>query len=66
MARPSIDTDKRTFLAAIRRKDAIANGALRTELGWTDTRYWRIHSELFVEGKIVKGRGRGGTVARAH
>ncbi len=66
MARPSIDQDKRTFLKAVPRKDHVANGALRGELGWTDARYWRVHSELVMEGKIVKGRGRGGTLSRVH
>jgi hypothetical protein len=64
MARPSIDTDKRTLLKAIPRKEYAANGAIRNDLGWSDARYWRAHSELFGEGKIAKGRGRGGTVAR--
>jgi type I restriction enzyme M protein len=41
------------------------NGRLQTELGWQDDTYWRVQPALVEEGLIVKGRGRGGSVALA-
>lgn len=64
MARPSTADDMKTFLSAIPRNQRIGNIALRSALGWSDTRYWRIHGNLVENGRIVRGRGRGGTVAR--
>ena len=66
MARPTIAQDSRTFLVALRKLGSAAgNGALRTTLGWNETRYWKVHGSLFEAAKIVKGRGRGGSVALA-
>ncbi|HUZ67694.1 MAG TPA: hypothetical protein VMU56_08550 [Beijerinckiaceae bacterium] len=65
MARPSITDDCKTFLTALRRIDSIGNSALRKSLGWNEDRYWKVHAALIETDKIVKGRGRGGSVSRA-
>ena len=65
MARPTLGEDSKKFLSALRRVDSIGNARLRESLGWNESRYWKVHAELFEKGKIVKGRGRGGSVARA-
>jgi type I restriction enzyme M protein len=41
------------------------NGKLQAELGWQDATYGRVQSALLDDGLIVKGRGRGGSVALA-
>ena len=64
MARPTLEADRQTFLSALPRKDTIGNISLRTELGWRDERYWRVHHSLVEDGRIVRGRGRGGSVGR--
>lgn len=64
MARVSIETDRSTFLSALPKGQSVGNMRLRTELGWRDERYWRVHSSLVDAGQIVKGRGRGGSVLR--
>ncbi len=66
MARPSIADDRKTFLSVIRKQaHSVGNGALRTELGWNEDRYWKVHHSLVEDGRIVRGRGRGGSVRRA-
>jgi len=65
MARPNQDQDSKTFLSALRKSRSSGNGALRRDLGWSDTRYWKAHSALMDAGKIQKGRGRGGSVSVA-
>ena len=66
MARPTIIEDRKTFMSAIRKhRDMVGNGAFRSELGWNEDRYWKVHSLLVDEGRIVRGRGRGGSVRRA-
>lgn len=41
------------------------NGKLQAELGWQDGTYARVRAALLEEGRIVKGRGRGGSVTLA-
>ena len=65
MARPTVSDDSKKFLSALRRVESIGNSRLRESLGWNETRYWKVHADLFEKGKIVKGRGRGGSVSRA-
>jgi hypothetical protein len=66
MARPSLEQDSKTFVTTLRELGSAAgNGALRTALGWSETRYWKIHGILFAAELIVKGRGRGGSVTIA-
>lgn len=65
MARPDLKQDTKAFLSALRRPGSSGNGALRSALGWSETRYWKAHSALIETGKIQKGRGRGGSVSVA-
>lgn len=66
MARPTLEQDQKTFLARVRRaKKSLGNLSLRSELGWSENRYWKVHSALAENGRIVRGRGRGGSVAAA-
>ena len=63
MARVSIDDDAKVFVSTLRKiKARVGNGFLREQLGWRDERYWRVHGLLRDKGKIVPGRGRGGSV----
>ncbi len=60
MARP---TDKSVFVQAVSALGGRAsNRQLQVNLSWPEDKYWRIHQELFDEGAIEKGRGKGGTV----
>ena len=63
MARPDINEDRKTFLKALG-KTTHGNGALRKALGWAESRYWKVHASLLEDERIVKGRGRGGSVSR--
>jgi hypothetical protein len=66
MARPSINEDAKALLTALRKlKSTVGNGFLRTHLNWRDDRYWKAHSFLLEKGRIVRGRGRGGSVTVA-
>lgn len=65
MARPSLSEDCKAFLSQLRRNDSVGNSALRKTLGWNETRYWKVHAHLIESDKIVKGRGRGGSVTKA-
>jgi hypothetical protein len=38
------------------------NKSLREQLGWDENRYWMIRDRLDDAGKIVRGRGKGGSV----
>ena len=63
LARPAINDDAKIMLSTLRKlRERLGNGALRKQLGWTEARYWRSHEFLLEKGKIVKGRGRGGSV----
>ena len=65
MARPTISDDAKKLLSALRKVDSIGNARLRETLGWNEARYWKVHADLFEKGKILKGRGRGGSVSLA-
>lgn len=39
------------------------NGSLRDALGWEETTYDTVKAELVSEGKVLPGRGRGGSVS---
>lgn len=41
---------------------ACGNGKLRALLGWDEEFYWRVQGKLVEDGRIVPGRGRGGSV----
>lgn len=55
------------FLAALRERGGSAgNGALREALGWADTTYDRVKQALLDAGRVLPGRGRGGSVRLAN
>jgi hypothetical protein len=43
----------------------IGNKTLREELGWDETRYKRIRTELLAQSQLIVGRGKGGSVGLA-
>jgi hypothetical protein len=51
------------FLAALEEMGGNSgNGRLRQTLGWDEDLYWRAQGKLIEEGRIVPGRGKGGSV----
>lgn len=51
------------FIAALEKADgSCGNGNLRRQLGWEEEFYWKVQERLIAEGKVVAGRGRGGSV----
>jgi hypothetical protein len=44
----------------------VGNTALIRQLGWADNRYWYARDSLLEAGVIVRAKGRGGAVRRAH
>ena len=44
----------------------VGNTALIRQLGWGDNRYWYARDSLLEAGVIVRAKGRGGAVRRAH
>lgn len=55
---------KERFLTLLRESGGSAgNGRLQVELGWQDETYRRVRDGLVEEGLVVRGRGRGGSVA---
>ena len=66
MARPSIADDAKTFLKELRKlKATVGNMHFRALLNWKDERCWKAHALLLEQGRIVRGRGRGGSVSVA-
>ena len=62
----SLESQAQRFIETLKEFDGSAgNGSLRAELGWADSTYQRVKAHLLEEGKIVLGRGRGGSVALA-
>ena len=62
----SFEKQAERFLERLEELDGTAgNQKLRRELGWADSTYNRVKTYLIEEGKIIPGRGRGGSVARA-
>ena len=60
MGRPP---DKDVFPSALRDQgNRAGNTTLQRELGWEETKYWKVHEQLFKEGQIEKGKGYGGSV----
>lgn len=60
----SVEDDKARFLKALELLGRSAgNVSLRSELGWPEDKYWQIHGLLADDAKIVKGRGRGGSIS---
>jgi hypothetical protein len=51
------------FIAALERADGSSgNGNLRRQLGWEEEFYWKVQERLIADGRVVAGRGRGGSV----
>ena len=51
------------FVAALQeRGGSSGNGRLREVLEWEEEFYWRVQGHLIRDGRIVSGRGRGGSV----
>lgn len=44
---------------------SIGNGSLREMLGWSETRYFAARQRLIDDGRVLTGKGRGGSVRRA-
>jgi type I restriction enzyme M protein len=42
----------------------IGNGAIREALGWDEARYEAVRDAMVAQGRLEKGRGRGGSVRR--
>lgn len=57
--------DAEIFLRSLPADDtAVGNYRLIEQLGWDEDRYWKVRDQLVDDGKIVRGRGRGGSVSR--
>jgi hypothetical protein len=58
----------RTRLLALVPADgtAVGNTALIRQLGWAENRYWYARDSLLEAGVLVRARGRGMSVRRAH
>jgi hypothetical protein len=51
------------FVAALESLGGSAgNGKLRQQLGWEEQFYWKVQGKLVEDGRIVPGRGKGGSV----
>lgn len=51
------------FVEALSTYEGVAgNKSLREELNWDEDFYWKVQGKLIEEGRIVPGRGRGGSV----
>lgn len=62
----SLEKQAERFIATLAELDGSAgNQRLRAELGWSDGTYDRVKAHLIDEGRVVPGRGRGGSVAIA-
>ena len=60
------DAQKERFLAVLAELGGSAgNGRLREGLGWAEATYAAVKAALVEDGRIVPGRGRGGSVALA-
>ncbi len=63
MGRPTLDQDAEIFLSKLKQLgSSCGNYNLKSQLGWTDDRYWRTHSIVVDEGLVIRGKGRGGSV----
>ncbi|WP_197279475.1 toll/interleukin-1 receptor domain-containing protein [Devosia sp. A16] len=60
-------TDRELFIDSLKElaggaDKLVSNIALRTKLGWSEEKYNRVWDELWQEGVLTRGRGRGGSV----
>lgn len=59
----SLETQAQRFIETLEALGGSAgNGKLSAQLGWADSTYQRVKAHLIEDGKIVPGRGRGGSV----
>ena len=66
MPRPTLNEDAKLFLSALRKqRKSVGNGFFREHLGWSEQRYTRVREFLIEAEKVVRGRGRGGSIAAA-
>ncbi len=64
MGRPSDSQQLQRFLDELEGQDggSAGNYAMMELLGWQPDEYWRLREKLLEDGRIVRGRGRGGSV----
>jgi hypothetical protein len=55
---------ERRLLDLVPKAEPIGNVTLLGDLGWPESTYWRIRDRLIDAGRLIKGRGRGGSVRR--
>ena len=64
MSRPTLDDDSGRFIEKLEEAGgSSSNPSLRAVLTWTEARYWRTHAQLADAGRIIRGRGYGGSVS---
>src|SRR5579872_1851181 len=44
--------------------ETVGNKSLRTQLRWTEDKYWKVRDSLLDAGKLERGQGQGGSVRR--
>ena len=60
----SLESQSQRFIETLKELGGSAgNGSLNNELGWAESTYQRVKAHLIEEGRVVPGRGRGGSVA---
>jgi hypothetical protein len=63
MPGPTDAMQMKKFLEALTESGGSSgNITLMSELGWSDSEYWRIRGKLLEDGTILRGKGRGGSV----
>ncbi|GAB4568359.1 MAG: hypothetical protein Tsb0020_21720 [Haliangiales bacterium] len=63
MSRQHDDPELKKFLETLHHLNGTAgNSRLMNALAWDEDKYWRLRDILLNEGRIVRGRGRGGSV----
>lgn len=63
MAKRMVQNNFNQFISALKDSDGVCgNKRLREKLDWDEKSYWKIQGHLLKEGKIVLGRGKGGSV----
>ncbi len=66
MARATLADDEKTFVTTLRKlRTRLGNQAFRTYLGWSESRYLKVKETLVEKGRVIKGRGRGGSIGIA-
>lgn len=63
MPGPTDEAQQRKFLDTLTKHGGSAgNTNLMNQLGWSESEYWRLREKLIADGKILRGKGRGGSV----